>query len=105
MFISARRPSTHPTPREHPGCLGNANENRRGMGSADEFFAARDFLLAHRDDYEAAYRGFKWPVLGEFNWALDYFDAAAEENDKTALHIVDESGSETHLSFAEISAR
>jgi hypothetical protein len=27
--------------------------------SVDAFVAARDFLLAHRDDYESAYRGFR----------------------------------------------
>jgi hypothetical protein len=25
------------------------------------FRTARDFLLAHRDDYAAAYAGFEWP--------------------------------------------
>ncbi len=35
------------------------------------FNAARDFLLANADDYEAAYAGFQWPALTEFNWALD----------------------------------
>ena len=38
------------------------------------FVQARDFLLAHRTDYESAYAGFRWPRLEEFNWALDYFD-------------------------------
>ena len=28
-------------------------------GAADAFFAARDFLLNHRSDYETAVRGFK----------------------------------------------
>jgi acetyl-CoA synthetase len=35
------------------------------------FLAARDFLLAHRTDYATAVRDFRWPQLGEFNWALD----------------------------------
>jgi acetyl-CoA synthetase len=42
--------------------------------SYSAFVQARDFLLAHRTDYETAYRDFQWPQLGEFNWALDYFD-------------------------------
>ena len=37
---------------------------------------ARDFLLAHRDDYDTAYREFRWPALERFNWALDWFDAS-----------------------------
>ena len=69
------------------------------------FVRARDFLLAHREDYEAAYRDFHWPQLNRFNWALDYFDICARANDKPALWIVDDSGSETKLSFAEMSRR
>ncbi len=63
-------------------------------------------LLAHREDYETAYRQFRWPQLGEFNWALDWFDViAAESGDRPALRIVEEDGSEQTLSFAELSAR
>ncbi|GAA2257089.1 isobutyrate:CoA ligase IbuL [Streptomyces amakusaensis] len=71
----------------------------------EEFRAARDFLLRHREDYRSAYDGFVWPRPERFNWALDWFDAIAEGNDRTALHIVEEDGSETRLSFAELSAR
>ena len=35
------------------------------------FRAARDFLLRHREDYEAARAGFGWPRPEHFNWALD----------------------------------
>ena len=69
------------------------------------FWAAREFLLEHREDYETAYRDFRWPQLNQFNWALDYFDTYAHDNDKTALWIVDESGPEIKLSFAEMSWR
>lgn len=41
-----------------------------------EVLATRKFLLDHRTDYDTAYRDFRWPVLGNFNWALDWFDAA-----------------------------
>jgi acetyl-CoA synthetase len=44
--------------------------------SAQAFYAAREFLLTHREDYDTAYRDFRWPVISEFNWALDPFDAA-----------------------------
>ncbi len=73
--------------------------------SAAAFLEARDFLLAHRDDYDRAYRDFRWPALDRFNWALDYFDAMAEANRRTALWIVDEGGGETRLSFAELAER
>src|SRR5918993_173923 len=69
------------------------------------FNAARDFLLANADDYEAAYAGFRWPELTEFNWALDHFDAIAHGNDSPALWIVEEDGSEQQWSFADMSDR
>jgi len=75
------------------------------MSEVSSFLAARDFLLAHRTDYPAAVRGFRWPELTHFNWALDYFDALAAGNARTALHVVEESGAEDKLSFAELSAR
>jgi len=73
--------------------------------SAAAFVKARDFLIAHREDYERAYRGFRWPDLDRFNWALDYFDPMASGNDRPGLWIVDESGGETRLSFAELARR
>ncbi|MFE5732666.1 AMP-binding protein [Streptomyces sp. NPDC056528] len=73
--------------------------------ATEEFRAARDFLLEHREDYEAARAGFVWPRPERFNWALEWFDVVAEGNDRTALHIVEEDGSEAKVSFAEMSAR
>ncbi|NBM17717.1 AMP-binding protein [Streptomyces sp. GC420] len=74
-------------------------------GTTEEFRAARDFLLKHREDYTAAYAGFNWPRPERFNWALDWFDTIAAGNDRTALHIVEEDGREDRYSFAELSAR
>ncbi|MFB8405336.1 AMP-binding protein [Streptomyces sp. NPDC055912] len=74
-------------------------------GATERFRAARDFLLQHREDYGAAYEGFAWPRSDRFNWALEWFDVIAEGNDRTALHLVEEDGSETKVSFAEMSAR
>lgn len=73
--------------------------------ATERFRAARDFLLQHREDYESAYEGFAWPRPDRFNWALEWFDVIAAGNDRTALHIVEEDGSETRVSFAEMSAR
>lgn len=75
------------------------------MSSAEAFVQARDFLLRHHDDYQRAYREFTWPILDEFNWSLDYFDRYALGNDIPALWIVDEDGTETKLSFADMSSR
>ncbi|MEU9996660.1 AMP-binding protein [Streptomyces sp. NPDC050848] len=72
--------------------------------ATERFRAARDFLLQHREDYESAYEGFAWPRPDRFNWALEWFDVIAAGNDRTALHIVEEDGSETRVSFAEMSA-
>ncbi|MGW2365473.1 AMP-binding protein [Streptomyces sp. NPDC001667] len=74
-------------------------------GPTAEFRAARDFLLARRTDYAAAYEGFSWPRPAEFNWALDWFDTIAEGNDRTALWIVEEDGSEARLSFEALRRR
>ncbi|MHC5906301.1 AMP-binding protein [Streptomyces sp. S6] len=83
-----------------------SNPSAASAGSpADSFRRARDFLLAHREDYATAYAGFEWPRPERFNWALDWFDRIADGNDRTALHIVEEDGSERKLSFAELSAR
>ncbi|MBB4638962.1 AMP-binding protein [Longimicrobium terrae] len=71
----------------------------------NEFAEARRFLLDRRGDYDAAYEGFQWPTLEHFNWALDWFDAYAAENDAPALHLVDDAGVETVCSFREMSER
>jgi acetyl-CoA synthetase len=71
----------------------------------DRFLRARDFLLEHRCDYEAAYAGFAWPRMERFNWALDYFDLLAAGNKQTALWILEEDGRETRLTFQELSER
>ena len=71
---------------------------------ASAFVASRDFIVKHRIDYETATRGFRWPAQEHFNWALDYFDVVAAGNHRPALHIVEEDGTETIRSFAELSA-
>jgi acetyl-CoA synthetase len=75
------------------------------VNNAAPFVRARDFLLAHRTDYATAYAGFEWPILSEFNWAIDYFDVMACENNAPALWILEEDGGEAKLSFEEISQR
>ena len=35
--------------------------------SLKAFLAARDFLFKYREDYETAYRDFRWPGLTQFN--------------------------------------
>jgi acetyl-CoA synthetase len=68
------------------------------------FTAARNLLQQHRTDYETAMREYRAPVLKEFNWALDYFDIEARDNDMPALRVVEADRSEQVLSYAQISA-
>lgn len=75
-----------------------------GEGGAS-FRTVRDFLLRNREDYATAARDFRRPDLGEFNWALDWFDRIARGNDRTALWIVEEDGAERRWSFDEMSRR
>jgi acetyl-CoA synthetase len=74
-------------------------------GAHAVFRAARDFLLSHREDYATAYEQFAWPELGEFNWALDWFDVIARDNDDPALWIVEQDGTERLWSFSSLSRR
>jgi acetyl-CoA synthetase len=72
------------------------------------FLAARDFLFATREDYDSAYREFRWPQLTQFNWALDHVDALGadpESAQRPALWIVEADGSQRRWSFAAMSAR
>jgi len=72
--------------------------------SVQEFKAARDFLLANGEDYDAAIAGFRWPALDHFNWALDWFDAelgAGASGSMLALRILAER--DESYSFAELS--
>ncbi|MEV6791967.1 AMP-binding protein [Streptomyces sp. NPDC051320] len=75
------------------------------QNATEEFRAARDFLLQHREEYATAYEGFRWPRPANFNWALEWFDVIAQDNSRTALHIVEEDGTETKVSFAEMAVR
>ncbi|MEW1794939.1 AMP-binding protein [Streptomyces niveus] len=77
----------------------------RAVDATEQFRAARDFLLRHREDYTTAYEGFVWPRPALFNWALDWFDVIADGNDRPALHIVEENGTESVTSFATMAAR
>jgi acetyl-CoA synthetase len=72
--------------------------------SADAFRAARELLLQHREDAEAARAAFRWPQLDQFNWVNDWFEPYAEGNRNPALTVVREGSNET-TSFAEISER
>ena len=74
--------------------------------NTDIYRAARDQLVDVMGDYDKAIETFSWPRLtGPFNWATDWFDHIARSNDRTALWIVEEEGSEQEVTFAEMSDR
>ena len=78
----------------------------RNDASLTAFRAARDLLLNHREDYDAARAEFSWPELDEFNWALDWFDEiAAEHPERIALRVVGDDGSDEAMSYGRMAAR
>ncbi len=77
------------------------------MSEATEVFrAARDEMLGWYGDHEAAVAGFRYPELtGPFNWVSDWFDEIADGNDGRGLVVVEEDGSSTSHTFAELRER
>jgi acetyl-CoA synthetase len=75
------------------------------MAGMPGFLEARGVLLQHRDDHDSAYREFRWPDLQNFNWALDYFDPLARDNNRIALHVIDDAGVEEKVTVAQLSER
>jgi acetyl-CoA synthetase len=76
--------------------------------SYEIFRTARDHLLRHRTDVSAAVEGYAAPRPEHFNWALDWFDVVAatdETGQRTALWVVEDDGSHTQATYAEMSAR
>jgi acetyl-CoA synthetase len=70
---------------------------------ADRFLAARDLLLAHRTDIDAARKAFQWPQLEHFNFALDHFDRLATGNTTPALRFIGPGEHDQSISFAAMS--
>ena len=75
------------------------------MNPTNTFIAARDFLQLHRTDYQTAYADFKTPAMAEFNWAIDFFDVQAKDNQATALWLVDDNANHVKVTYAEMSTR
>ncbi|MFI5956275.1 AMP-binding protein [Cryptosporangium sp. NPDC051539] len=76
------------------------------MSGTEIYREARDLLLRHRTDYDRAVAEFRWPTFPDgFNWAIDWFDAYARGNNRIALWIVEEDGSEAKYTFDDMVAR
>jgi acetyl-CoA synthetase len=84
---------------------GESTRSNRDL--TEEFKLARDFLIQHRDDCATALAEFRWPKLVNFNWAIDWFDQIAQgpRRDQPALWVVGDDGTETKLSFRQLSDR
>jgi acetyl-CoA synthetase len=76
------------------------------MTASRRFIEVRDQLLRLREDLSGAQREFRWPELGEFNWARDYFDRVAADNaELPALRVVDDAQGDEVLSYARLARR
>src|SRR5689334_7488232 len=68
--------------------------------------SARDQLLALSGQHDRAMAEFRRPDVGpRFSWAVDWFDVVARGNDRLALWIVEEDGSEQRVTYDEMATR
>ncbi|KQZ89553.1 AMP-dependent synthetase [Phycicoccus sp. Root563] len=68
--------------------------------------SARDQLVSLSGQHERALAEFRWPDVGEtFNWAVEWFDAVARGNERLALWVVEEDGSEQRITYDEMATR
>src|SRR5690348_9042673 len=77
------------------------------VGAYDTLLEARDHLLRLRTDQQAL-ADWTPPRREHLNWALDWFDVVAGRPgtaDRTALWVVDEDGTHTKVSYAQMSLR
>jgi acetyl-CoA synthetase len=75
------------------------------VDGGNAFIELRDRLLREGISHAQAHQCFHWPAIAHFNWARDYFDRIAVGNDRPALRVVDSTGGDVALSFAELARR
>lgn len=78
------------------------------MNNTAKFRAARDQLLALREDYQRACEEFSWPQFTDFNFAYDWFDQVARDPRRVnspALILAEPDGSTASYTWAELSRR
>lgn len=73
------------------------------MSTTQQFRAARDTLIKHQQDYDAARTAFEWPRFDTFNFAFDWFDTLPDNDE--ALVIIEIDGTETRRTFAQLKER
>jgi acetyl-CoA synthetase len=78
------------------------------VGAHETLRQARDLLLRLREEHHEAVSTWTPPRPKHLNWALDWFDVVAAQPgtaERTALWVVDEDGTQTRVSYAEMSLR
>lgn len=74
--------------------------------ATDSYRAARDHLVSLREKHDEAVATFAWPELGTtFNWAADWFDVIAQDQDRAALILAEEDGSSITISYDDMRRR
>jgi len=92
-------PAPAPAPATAPDAA-PATEPPTESSATTAFRAARDHLLDLGRDLDRAGSEFRWPDVGDrFNWAVDWFDVMARDNESIALWLVEEDGSEQRITF------
>jgi len=75
------------------------------VNGGDAFIELRDRLLREGLSHSQALQSFHWPPISHFNWARDYFDRIAAGNDRPALRVIGDTGTDFALSFAALAQR
>jgi acetyl-CoA synthetase len=78
------------------------------VGAHETLRQARDLLLRLRMEHHEAVAAWAPPQPEHLNWALDWFDVVAAQPgtaERTALWVVEEDGTHTKVSYAEMSLR
>ena len=75
------------------------------MDGGNAFIQLRDSLLRQSLAPGPAAAAFKWSAPDHFNWASDYFDRIAAGNNRPALRVVDDSGGDQVLTYADLMRR
>ncbi len=75
------------------------------MTDADAFLAARDLLLAHRTDIDAARAAFRWPELDAFQLRAGSFRPHGGRQRRAALRFIGPGDHDSSVSFAALSDR
>ncbi|MCX7058897.1 MAG: AMP-binding protein, partial [Proteobacteria bacterium] len=75
------------------------------MNGSDAFISLRDQMLACTNEPGRPPAPLVWPAVEHFNWARDYFDRVATDNDRPALRVVDDAGYDQVRSYRQLSER